>query len=179
MILILFLFDFVWDHRTRTRSAFARNPQFPLQIGAAAGPAVDLPRQTRMGPVLLQGGESIHPSIHLLLTGDCVCDCALAGWWMIGIRFTCREFMQRCFDSRSTGGHAPNSKSPDPLHSIWRPKSHFTHVYVHKFKFFSFFSLGESTGVPRARRPPAQEPTGVHRDESHRSELGTAHTSCK
>lgn len=86
--------------------------------------------------------KAVSPSIHLLLlTGDCVCDCALAGWWMIGIRFTCREFMQRCFDSRSTGGHAPNSKSPDPLHSIWRPKSHFTHVYVHKFRFFPFSFL--------------------------------------
>ena len=33
------------------------NPQFPVQTGPAAGPSVHVPRQARLGTVLLQGGD--------------------------------------------------------------------------------------------------------------------------
>ena len=39
--------------------------------------------------------------------------------------------------------------------------------------------LGDYVGVSWTCRPTAQEPAGVHRDESHRSESGTAHFSCE
>lgn len=43
-------------YRTRAGAAVAGNPLVSVQAGIAAGSAVDVPRKTRLGAVLLQGG---------------------------------------------------------------------------------------------------------------------------
>lgn len=46
--------------RTRPGAAVAGDSQFPVQTRTAARIAVNVSRQTRMGPVLLQSGEPIY-----------------------------------------------------------------------------------------------------------------------